>query len=195
MQWTGVLYSFWCHYSVVFCHWYQISIPQCCGASERFFATHILTHQIDHSAFLIRQVALHAHTMKVFTALSAANDPNKVQVSTLCVFTTNQYWQCAIWFHSCWCALRFAANLRHISEKRTMRLCAVQRLCEFAVQWIIKQTEEYGEIWVCTFPYAVYVFVISLIVGGVLYALQRIWHVSEQDRLSSVPHRWRRSGW
>ena len=117
MQWTGVLYSFWCHYSVVFCHWYQISIPQCCGASECFFATHILTHQIDRSAFLIRQVALHAHTMKVFTAFSAANDPNKVQVSTLCVFTTNQYWQCAIWFHSCWCALRFAANLRHISEK------------------------------------------------------------------------------
>ena len=53
--------------------------------------------------------------------------------------------------------------------KRTTRLCAVLRLCEFAVQWIIKQTEEYGEIWVCTFPYAVYVFVISLIVGGVLY--------------------------
>ena len=109
--------------------------------------------------------------MKLFTAFPAANDPNKVQVSTLCVFTTNQYWQCAIWFHSCWCALRFAANLRHISEKRTTRLCAVQRLCEFAVQWIIKQTEPRGvgrdtRMYLST--YAVYIFVTSLILGGVL---------------------------
>ena len=145
MQWTGVLYSFWCHYSVVFCHWYQISIPQCCGASECFFATHILTHQIDRSAFLIRQVALHAHTMKVFTALSAANDPNKVQFSTLCIFITNQNWWCSANVLSGFtivCVLCVLQRIWDASEKRTTRLCAVQCFCEGAVLWTIKQTEE-----------------------------------------------------